>query len=93
MLTFAKCTSTTDSFFQMSQIHDSLRHLKIGRDHHVFVYDPEVAAVCGPFLHLLNKIPLVTVEMKQGRKTGLSPHPSIFILTVPRRYFCCGSLL
>ena len=25
-------------------------------------------------------------------KTGLSP-PSIFILTVPRRYFCCGSLL
>ena len=28
------------------------------------------------------------------RKTGLSrPHPSILILTVPRRYFCCGSLL
>ena len=25
-------------------------------------------------------------------KTGLSP-PSILILTVPRRYFCCGSLL
>ena len=27
-----------------------------------------------------------------ARKTGLSP-PNIFILTVPRRYFCCGSLL
>ena len=27
-----------------------------------------------------------------SRKTGLSP-PSILILTVPRRYFCCGSLL
>ena len=26
-------------------------------------------------------------------KTGLSPPPSIFILTVPRRHFCCGSLL
>ena len=26
------------------------------------------------------------------RKTGLSP-PRIFILTVPGRYFCCGSLL
>ena len=30
-----------------------------------------------------------------GRKTGLSPppQPSILILTFPRRYFCCGSLL
>ena len=27
------------------------------------------------------------------RKTGLSPPPSILILTVPRRYSCCGSLL
>ena len=27
-----------------------------------------------------------------SRKTGLSP-PSILILTVPMRYFCCGSLL
>ena len=27
------------------------------------------------------------------RKNGLSPPPSILILTVPRRYFCCGSLL
>ena len=27
------------------------------------------------------------------RKTGLSPPPSILILTIPRRYFCCGSLL
>ena len=27
-----------------------------------------------------------------SRKTGLSS-PSILILTVPRRYFCCGSLL
>ena len=28
-----------------------------------------------------------------ARKPGLSPPPSIFILIVPRRYFCCGSLL
>ena len=29
-----------------------------------------------------------------SRKTGLSsPPPSILILTVPRHYFCCGSLL
>ena len=26
-------------------------------------------------------------------KTGLSPPPSILILTVPRWYFCCGSEL
>ena len=29
----------------------------------------------------------------RSRKTGLSPLPSILILTVPRRYFCCCSLL
>ena len=28
-----------------------------------------------------------------SRKTGLSPPPGILILTVPRRYFCFGSLL
>ena len=26
------------------------------------------------------------------RKTNLTAHPSILILTVPKRYFCCGSL-
>ena len=28
-----------------------------------------------------------------GRLWGRFGPPSIFILTVPRRYFCCGSLL
>ena len=38
-----------------------------------------------------NSLPNIHFFKADLRKTGLSP-PSILILTVPRRYFCCGSL-
>ena len=46
-----------------------------------------------PFLLFIILVILQKLRARLGtHKTGLSP-PRIFILTVPRRYFCCGSLV
>ena len=50
-----------------------------------------------PSVHVLGDFNFKDIDWPErlrlgSRKTGLRS-PSIFILTVPRRYFCCGSLL
>ena len=42
------------------------------------------------FCHILFNLPVSVVIFQQNASLHT---PSILILTVPRRYFCCGSLL